>query len=527
MRRECLAPAPLHRRVGFRASDGEELDLARLGTCGSAGPGPAPRVLAPRDTAGQHTVELAEAEEVARQFAELRGGGASAAATGSGPRRRVRIRPARSCGRRARWFGDARPAGGRLAVEGRAPAVAPVSVGPRVGPAPTRREDQIWVAGWNVAGWDTPPPPVAGIITPGTVDPAHSWDTGSGRDVCDALKQPWRDGGLKGVDYLGISETHLVGDQQITQVPGYVFFGVNATAAGSASRRHTLRSGVGILVRDTLAPFAEFLRPVSTARMVWLRVRQAGSSASVYICSYYAPLSSESKACDVAYKALDAAVRRFSAIAGAHVIVTGDMNAHTNLRLGPRGDASRNVNPNGSRLIALCEAHGLTAANAQATATGAWDTRRPSVRAEPGSGTMIDYVLVSSGLATAVSECDTTWMPSNSDHCPVRVKVDVALVRLRAVRKRHARTRFDFKRRSHLFDWEPYEKGCAAALPLFGAACAERRTEGGRSPADLVAVAWESLSATVLAQMRTHVGVSIVTSGGKVVADARPQTTLR
>jgi hypothetical protein len=50
---------------------------------------------------------------------------------------------------------------------------------------------------------------------------------------------------------------------------------------------------------------------------------------------------------------------------------------------------------------------------------------------------------------------------------------------------------------------------------FFGAACAERRTEGGRSPADLVAVAWESLSATVLAQMRTHVGVSIVTSGGK------------
>jgi hypothetical protein len=253
---------------------------------------------------------------------------------------------------------------------------------------PTRREDQIWAAGWNVAGWDTPPPPVAGIITPGTVDPMHTWETGSGRDVCDALQQPWRDGGLHGVDYLGISETHLVGDQQITQVPGYVFFGVNATA--DPGRRNTPRSGVGILVRDTLAPFAEFLRPVSTARMVWIRVRQAGTSASVFICSYYAPLSSESKACDVAYKALDAAVRRFSAIAGAHVIVTGDMNAHTHLRLGPRGDASRNVNPNGSRLIALCEAHGLSAVNAQASATGAWDTRRQSVRAEPGSGTMID-----------------------------------------------------------------------------------------------------------------------------------------
>jgi hypothetical protein len=128
---------------------------------------------------------------------------------------------------------------------------------------------------------------------------------------------------------------------------------------------------------------------------------------------------------------------------------------------------------------------------------------------------MIDYVLVSPGLAPAVTECDTTWVPSNSDHCPVRVKMDVALVRLRATRKRHARTRFDFKRRSHLFDWKPYEKGCAAALPLFGAACAERQTEGGHTPADLVTVAWESLSSTVLSQMRTHVGVSIVTPGGK------------
>jgi exonuclease III len=514
MRRECLASAPLHRRVGFRVMDGVEADLARLGACDRVGSAPAPRLPVPpvREGVGQLPVSLAEAEEVARKFAALRGGGASAVATGRAARRRARTRPARPRGRRARWFGEARSAGGRLVPGGRAPAVAK-PVGPRV-PAPSRRLDQIWVAGWNVAGWDTPPPPVAGIVSPGTVDPAHSWVVGSGRDVCDALQQPWRDGGLQGVDYLGISETHLVGDQQITQVPGYVFFGVNATATGSG-RRHVPRSGVGILVRDTLAPFAEFMRSVSTSRMVWIRARQAGSAASVFICSYYAPQSNDSKACDVAYKELDAAVRRFSAIAGAHVIVTGDMNAHTHLRLGPRGDASRTVNPNGSRLIALCDAHGLTAVNAQATATGAWDTRRPSVRAEPGSGTMIDYVLVSSGLAAAVTECDTTWLPSNSDHCPVRVKMDVALVRLRATRKRHARTRFDFKRRSHLFDWEPYEKGCAAALPLFGAACAERQTEGGRSPAELVAAAWESLSATVLSQMRTHVGVSIVTSGGK------------
>jgi hypothetical protein len=95
------------------------------------------------------------------------------------------------------------------------------------------------------------------------------------------------------------------------------------------------------------------------------------------------------------------------------------------------------------------------------------------------------------------------------------VKLNVSLTRLGAARKRHDRTRFDFKRRGHAFNWAPYEKGCRAALPLFGKACAERRLEGGRSATELVAAAWDSLSATVLTQMKTHVGVSVVKPGGK------------
>lgn len=249
------------------------------------------------------------------------------------------------------------------------------------------------------------------------------------RSCANDISEQLREGnGLHGTDILAVQEHLLRGEQSITEVTDYVWFGTNTPTAPEASAG---RGGTGFLVRSNIIHCVSFLPAISTPRQTWLCVAPdpgLRGGAAMYVCSFYAPQGGDEEACVEAFAVLTDTAAKLAP--KGSVAILGDFNAHVGTGLGPtqrRRSACRQRQR--SPHHDLARELGLAAINADERATGR-ATRRSVSTAAPASWTQIDFALVSHELKARVLNCDATWLQANTDHCPVRVRLHHALTRL-------------------------------------------------------------------------------------------------
>ena len=239
------------------------------------------------------------------------------------------------------------------------------------------------------------------------------------------------------LDIIGLCETKL-GGGKLPVIKGYRLFAGKQSSAG----------GVAMLVANHIVASVTALRQDDNNQL-WIRVAGSRGEKNLLICVAYMPQSNSSNA-NVAFDILNSSTMRYEE--DGSVVLLGDMNAWLGvpgdeaeeLKIGPHGDASRQRNRNGDRLMELLRARNLRSLNGFSLPPSGqgsfWYTRRePSMN---GATTMIDYVLASVDLP--VSDFSVDYTDLDSDHHLVRATIECTRrARRRRGRRRHKRYNCD------------------------------------------------------------------------------------
>ena len=345
------------------------------------------------------------------------------------------------------YFGRRRPPP-KTTPKRKMPGTSPAMCGGRRNERASRN---FSVASINFRGWETAPSTRNHRTPAEAVGDVDAYIPGAGRDITAAILAGTGNNPLAGADLVALSETHLLGNQRVEGVQGYQWFGMNAQAHAAPT---LLRGscGVGFLVKNSIAPFAEFLAVASSERTAWVRLQtppamdkhakhQNGGPTPapglLFVASVYAP-QSNSKEANAFWDKLALQVVEFQR--RGRVILAGDFNSHTALKLGPNGDPrSRkggDICANGKCLVRLCRDAGLTALNTLASAKGTMTWRRrvgtgddnavPSAIGPVDEGSVgatratatdspkevsqIDYIISSDDLVPALLNCETQFI---------------------------------------------------------------------------------------------------------------------
>ena len=247
----------------------------------------------------------------------------------------------------------------------------------------------------------------------------------------------------KSREIIFLCETWLkFNDPRDFHIPGYICINYPRTHLNTKAKRGS--GGVMLFIEETLGANIETLNNSLTEDRIWIRIPQILSKPGgndIYFCFCYIAPANSIVMCNEASQWATFEKEVVKYLSKGEVIICGDLNARTgnmqefsmvhpileepwssrvNIAIS-RKSKDIQVNAQGRCLLDMCVSSGMRIVNGRHHG----DRNGEYTCHTPRGSSVVDYVVVSSGLFDTIESFCVDDLPLFTDHCPLRIDLNV------------------------------------------------------------------------------------------------------